>query len=378
MKYSLLKFTFALVVAITLTSCSLLKVSVNTGEPLKKEDINARLMTRGFYYEMSAEIAKTADSIISSANSTPIKLRAIQWKISATRAAVSAAMQSIPEVAMVDTWILCCRMNTSFKTTPDALLFGKESSLARATAQKLNNKIEALAKETLTHDRFALMSKFVEQYIIDNPSNADTQHINTTLAWVNYLKDNGVEHMYSIGTISEVLSDMGDKVGGQTQQISNSVGWTKDMIEIRMSQDSLRSKIEMQLDSLEGNFRRMVVVMEHIPQISDTIINGLNAHVGRIIYTLNSGVDNVFMNINTQRDELQRFISDQRQVIIDQAQQAANETVQQAIDKLPAMIAKLMIYIVIFAVIMLGTPFLLGFWLGKYRERVAKKRSADK
>ena len=47
---------------------------------------------------------------------------------------------------------------------------------------------------------------------------------------------------------------MNDRVSGQTQQVSNSVSWSKDIFEMRLGQDSLRSQIGMQLDSLEQNF----------------------------------------------------------------------------------------------------------------------------
>ena len=39
------------------TGCSLLKVAVATGDPLSKEEMNVRTMTRGFYYDMAGEVA---------------------------------------------------------------------------------------------------------------------------------------------------------------------------------------------------------------------------------------------------------------------------------------------------------------------------------
>lgn len=54
--YLLLIAAAATFAAVELTSCSLLKVSVATGEPLAKEDMKTRTMTRGFYYDMAAEV----------------------------------------------------------------------------------------------------------------------------------------------------------------------------------------------------------------------------------------------------------------------------------------------------------------------------------
>ncbi len=92
--------------------CSLLKVAVATGDPLSKEEMNMRTMTRGFYYDMAGEVARAADSIVAAALRHR-DVAAVRWKIRATRAGVTAAMQGIPDVALADLWILC-RMNEGF------------------------------------------------------------------------------------------------------------------------------------------------------------------------------------------------------------------------------------------------------------------------
>ncbi|MEG1760092.1 MAG: hypothetical protein RRY23_03680 [Alistipes sp.] len=379
MKYSLLKWILALWAAATLTSCSLLKVSVATGDPLKKEDVNTRILTRGFYYDMAAEVSKTADSIVAAATDPQQKINAIRWKIRVTRASVAAAMQNIPDVSLADMWILCRRMDETFATMPDASLFGKYSPLARHTATRIHRKVQRLAETVLSKERFKLMSNFVTDYLAKNPTvDSEFSPSNTTLAWINYLKENGVEHVYTTGSISDVLSDMSDKVSGQTQQIANTVGWSKDMIEIRMGQDSLRSRVEMQLDSLERDFRRMAVVMEHIPEISDSVISSFNKHVKQLIYAMNYSVDNVFSNFDGQRDALQKFVSEERQAVIAEARSTADEAVKNALGAIPGVIARLMIYIVLFAVVMLGLPFVIGLWLGGARERARQRKKEQK
>ena len=104
--YALLQAAAALCAALVLTGCSLLKVAVATGDPLSKEEMNVRTMTRGFYYDMAAEVARTADSIAQAAPELAVRVAAVRWKIHATRAGVSAAMQGIPDVALADMWIL--------------------------------------------------------------------------------------------------------------------------------------------------------------------------------------------------------------------------------------------------------------------------------
>lgn len=114
--------------------CSLLKVSVDTGNPpLPASEANTRMMTRGFYYDLADEIARTADSVAAASSEIPVRIRAIRWKMQATRAAVTAVMQSNPDVALIDTWLLCVRMDSAFRRLPDSLLFaGRRRSCARS------------------------------------------------------------------------------------------------------------------------------------------------------------------------------------------------------------------------------------------------------
>ena len=133
-RHTLCMAAAALLAAFALTGCSLLKVAVATGDPLSKEEMNIRTMTRGFYYDMASEVSRTADSIAAAAPDIATRAAAVRWKIRATRAGVSAAMQGIPDVALADMWILCRRMDERFAAAPDSLLFGAQSDLARDAA----------------------------------------------------------------------------------------------------------------------------------------------------------------------------------------------------------------------------------------------------
>lgn len=65
-------------------------------------------------------------------------MAAVRWKIRATRAGVTAAMQGIPTWRWPTCWILCRGMNESFAEAPDSLLFGSQSDIARDAALRLD------------------------------------------------------------------------------------------------------------------------------------------------------------------------------------------------------------------------------------------------
>lgn len=376
-RYTLCLVAAALFAGLALTGCSLLKVAVATGDPLSKEQMNTRTMTRGFYYDMASEVARTADSIAGAAPDIATRVAAVRWKIRATRAGVSAAMQGIPDVALADMWILCRRMADGFAAAPDSLLFGAQSDLARDAAARLDRRAARLARQVLAPDRYGLMERFVERYVRENPVEDDTEGSNTTLAWIEFLRENGIEHAYATGSIAEVLADVNDRMSGQTQQLANSVGWSKDIIGMQLQQDSMRIQVGARLDSLERNFSRVVIVAEHLPEISDKMLQELGDQVTQLINTMNYSLDNAFANFDRQRDELQRYVTGEREALVEQLRTSAGDLVQTALDAVPGLVGKVLLYVVLALAVLIGGPFALGFWLGGVRERGRSRKEKD-
>lgn len=375
--HTIVRTVAALLVAAAFAGCSLLKVAVATGDPLPKEEMDLRTMTRGFYYDMAGEVAAAADSIVERSSDPAVRIAAVQWKIRATRAGVSAAMQGIPDVALSDLWMLCRRMDASFAARPDSLLFGAQSDIARRTARRLDARIARLARQMLPEERYALMERFVGEYLAEHPAPEGDAVDNTTLAWLEYLREHGVEHNYATGSIAEVLADVNDRVSGQTQQLSNTLGWSKDILEMQLRQDSLRSQIGAQLDSLERDFGRMVAVAEHLPEISDRVLEEMNGQVTQLIWTMNASVEEAFGLFDRQRMALQGYVTQEREALIGQLRTTGEELVRSALDAVPGLVGRILLYVVLALVVLIGGPFALGFWLGGVRQRAKWKKEGN-
>lgn len=365
----------AILAALTLLSgCSLLRLSVSTGEPLSKEETRMRLLTRGFYYEASDEVAAAADSIASGSGDAELQRRTIRWKLRTTRAAVNAAMQQAPELALLDTWMLYRNMDSLFAARPDSLLFGTASPLARHTASRLHRKARHLASELLTPERYELMRRFVAAQPLPAPD-GEVQPDRTMLPWVDFLRANGIEAAYPVGTIAEVMADMGDRIGGVTQQTTNALDWTGDLVALRIRQDSLRDRLAMQLDSLERDFNRLTAVAEDLPSVSREVTAELNAALAEAMATFNASVDNAFADVDRQRMALQHYVSTEREALVAQVQQAADDAIAKVFAALPALIGKIVVWIILLVVVLVGLPFLLGFWAGGWRERTRQRKA---
>ncbi len=377
MKRLTLKLLAFLFIVFSMSGCSLLKFSIDTGDlPLTAEAMRIRMLTRGYYYEMTSNIAQAADTIIAQSSHPDAQIRAIQWKINATKAAVSASMQSAPEIALVDTWILAKRMDQAFSMSPDSLLFYEHSDIARRTAAHILLKIDTVAHMSLDKKKYPLIVEFVDMYMANNPiTSAEIEPVNTMLLFVEYMRNHGEEYMTPIGTISEGTANVSDQVSGQIDAITRSLGWGVDLVQLKFEQDGMRDKLAMQLDTLEADLRRMVVVVEHLPEISNYLMKELSARVNDIVYELNHTVDNTFDKVNFQRLALQDFVDEQRDSLIVQAQRAVDAAVAETMSLVPGLIGKVLLYIVLFFLVMLSVPFVLGFLLGKARR--GKKKDND-
>ena len=225
----------------------------------------------------------------------------------------------------------------------------------------------------LPDDRYALMERFVTDYVRDNPASEGDETDNTTLAWLEYLRAAGVEQDYATGSIAEVLADVNARLSGQTQQVPNSVSWSKDIFEMRLRQDSLRLQVGAQLDSLERSFNRIVVVAEHLPEISDKVLEELNRQATQLIWTMNASVDNAFADFDRQRGELQQYVTREREALVEQLRATGDELVRTTLDAVPGLVGKILLYVVLALAVLIGGPFALGFWLGGVRAKARIK-----
>ncbi len=375
MKHSFTKLSVLIAATVSLSGCSLLKLSVDTGEPLPKEDLSARVMTRGFYSEMSAIAIAAADTIAAHAPDDEIRIRALRWKIRFTRAAVNAVMQSIPEVATADTWILCRTTDEKFASTPDSLLFGPLSPVARDAADSMHRRIVALARNAFDKERFQRIETFVNIYMLQIPEQVRaSSNLNTTTVWMEYLKANDIKHDYTLGTIPEVMSDMSDKINGSTEQIISSIGWQSEIISLRWRQDSLRSSLESRMDSLDRYADRTVSILENLPEMSDELISTLEKHVSSIMATLDGSVNNAFEQVDVQRRYLQEFVAVQQSRLVQDADTLVQHGIDAAARAVPRIINRVAAWIILAVIVIFGLPFTAGFLIGSLAQRVRMRK----
>lgn len=360
-------YTLFIISSITIgfTGCSLLKVSVSTGEPLTEKENDIRMTTRGFYHTFQSQVILAADSIIKGTDDPTAKIHAVRWKLEATRAITSAALKSVPELSAVETWVLCRNLDKTLKVLPDSVLFGNRTAIARNTVGKLEKQYRCQLAEVMDKERFSLMNEFVELYSMAFTPDTPSYLPNPSSEWMEFLKEKGKDYKRSVGSVSEVIADAGDRVERYADQVSKDLSYGKEIWEYRLEKDSIYGKLNYRLDEMEHNFDRMVSVMEHLPEISDCMLDSLGQQAQEIMELMTLIVDETFNNVDYQRKEMQQYISEERKSILEEMRGMADDSLRTLVDALPGLVGQITGWIILLVVVVFGVPFMAGFWLGK-------------
>ena len=110
--------------------------------------------------------------------------------------------------------------------------------------------------------------------------------------------------------------------------------------------------------------------------LAEDVLEELNRQVTQLIGTMNASIDNAFAGFDRQRDELQRYVTREREALVEQLRQTGDDLVRTTLDAVPGLVGKVLLYLVLALAVLIGGPFALGFWLGGVRQR-AKSRIKD-
>lgn len=365
----LCRLAVACIIAVGFTGCSLLKVSVSTGEPLTEHENDIRMATRGFYHTFRSQVIGAADSIIRGTDDPGVKMHAVRWKLDATRTATSAALKTIPELAALETWVLCRNMEKTLEALPDSALFGERTYIARNTAGRLGGIYRKRMAEVMNKERFALMDEFVEQHSKAATSDALSCLPDPSSEWREYLKEKGMACKRSVGSVPEVIADAGDRMEKYADQASKDLSFSREFLEYRFEHDSVYSKLNYRLNTMEHDFNRMVSVIECFPEMSDCMLDSLSMQAQEIMELMNLMVDKTSSNFDYQRKEMQRYISEERKSIMEGMRVMADDSLRTVLDALPGLVGKIAVWIILCVTVVFGVPFMAGFWLGRLHEK---------
>ncbi|WP_090123449.1 hypothetical protein [Lutibacter oricola] len=348
-----------------------MKLSFESEEiPLSKIQLNTRIAVRSFQNDFSSSIIKTADSIISSSNDLKIKLNVIQFKKGLVAASAKTAFQSVPELSLVDTWILSKQLVEVLKTKEGVEYLGPQNVLMLNTAISLEYKISQIAKSLLNKERFKSLYLFATNYTKNNPiTTFDFPRTNLLSPLAKHLGVADTSYVKTLGTGAEALSDIGDRIGIAKEQISQQLAWEKERLSLQWDDANISDEFLSRADSLNLILDRFTILAENSPELLGEISANIKNELMPLIYELNGGVNSSVNKLADERLQLQTYLSDLQETVIKNLNSTGDHMIEKSASSITQIIKDvawiIILGIIILILLIFGIPFMAGFYLAK-------------
>lgn len=398
-----------------LSGCSLLQLRL-PGEPLSRKELNTRQRTREFASSFSATVPSAADQIIATAKDPEVQDAARDWKVGASSAMRKAAWRTSPILALVDTWALAKQMADYFETGPGTNAFGAQQAFALTNALALEKTIAATARSVLARDEFQQAQRFVTNYAQSFPLRSlafDREPVATQWALFQ-----GEELLRTVGTTSDVVSDMSDRLKAFSEQIPDELRWRMEkplaqldasLAEMRKTFTAFDASLERLTTAAEGS---PVVVSNAVFELRNgflPVLERFEKQWGATLVTFQQEREALTRNFSTERAALTQSldkelaailvavdkqvavlvqtlekeraavlvtVEKERTAVMQDVDRIVRETTERSWQQLRAMVRDVLFYLVLLVIIVLGLPFFFGFLVGRTLGRRGKEESA--
>jgi hypothetical protein len=358
-----------------LAGCSLFSLRL-PDKPLPQRELNARMLTREFAATFAVQVEVAADGIAARSTDPAIQLNTLRWKLGASKASQHSATQMAPMMALLDTWALCEQMRQFFDTGAGAQLFGEEQSVARATAEALATDAQQLARGVTSDAELTRYREFVERYAREHPL-ADLGFARTSVVdqWVAETNQH-VSLVASVGSVSQSMSDVSERMRMFGERAPSQAVWGTRlaMVEAGFGGDDLSRA----LGQADASLDRLSRLAESSPEHLHAAIADLRASMLVVSdrfdesWTLMMGTvqherEELAANIREQREAAVTAFDSQRVALAKDAVQVADQAIASGGTQMRALVREMMIYGALLYAVILGLPFVAGYFIGRLR-----------
>ena len=385
-------------ISLALTGCSLMRINVG-GDPMPPRDLNLRVQTREFATGFSALVCTTADAIAARSKDPAIRANTIRWKLSATAAVQQSSLRTDPMLALIDTWALCRQMK-DFVTGPEGeKVFGPNQQAASQTATTLEKELTAAAVILLSSEDFKRGEAFVNDFSSKHPlKSLAFERDSLSLLWLKHQKD---EPPMSLGSMSEAISDLSDRVTTFNQQLPTEIRWRLDLE--RMDFEPMAAEIQRLSAGAEAAFQTFPMLAENAKMLAENaklmtkaaseLTTSLTPEIAKFdqqwkstlatVKTEREAVTEVLRTeriavtaaLEKQRESLMRDFTRERGEITAAADRMVQNAISQTGQQVQGIVRSALLYASLLALVILGLPFLSGYLLGRAAKRNAPRPS---
>lgn len=353
--------------------CSLLTIE-SPAKPLSERELNARVQTRDFARTFSTTVATAADRIAASSKDDAVRGNALRWKVGATAASRSAATQSAPMIALVDSWALAAQMRQFFTTGAGATLFADRQAIAIDAARTLDERVTALAASLSGKEEFAEYRRFIERYVLEHPL-TDLEFGRASVLEVRSAEAKDATHVITtVGTVPEVMSDIADRISLFGDQAPQATRWQLQLALLEAGYGE--ADLATVLHRLDAHLENIAKLAQNSPELASRSIEDLRAMLEDTTGNLDRSWALMMLSLGKEREALAAGIKAervgltesfdlQRKAITEDVGRMANEVTERSWRQLRGLVREVMLLAGLGVVVILGLPFAAGYLLGR-------------
>ena len=383
--YRKLSSLITILLLLSLNSCSLL--NFESTEPLSRKDINTRYLVQSFAGEALQRNENALDSIMMLAEGQQlIQLQALRWKVGMTSRLKKLSFQTIPIVAMTDTWAYLISVRNFLSQQDDEKVFGQYQHVLLVAAEKNVEGIERIANNILGENEFNRYKEFVEEYADENPLTLENELQYQTIreAYLAFEEIPDSAAIVTVGTLPQVVSNMSSNLDFTTEMAGKKLAWQTELFLKERGLDSIA--FDSRIKQFEIELNRLATVAEESPEILSEAIEDFRRRMYPLFYDLNTKIELAAQSLShdmkvldtmvlRERIALDSIILREREAIAIEARAIADTGIKNAFDEIHSIIRTLLFYLVLVLIIILGLPFYLGYITGKRTGKLNKNKN---
>ncbi len=360
----------------TLSGCSLLEVKIDSQTvPLTKQELNMRILTRGYALQFFAQVEQAADVLQEQydPNDKVNQSYVLLWKINAEEGLQAAAYQVSPMAALIDTWVFTHQMNQFYATGAGRDIFATDE--AKQVSAHLANEVDQLAQSLLKKEVYDKTKLFVADFVRQYPF-ADLSMIRTPAyrAWLEANQISEEDAVTTLGTMPEALGDVSDRLSLVSEQTPKIMTWKAQLLALNSSAsiekvnaalNSLQVTADSMRDFIDNNPEYMRYLAEQMAVELQPLVEDIDQKTEARLSQLGEERQALEDMVARERQEIALIITHEREKFAQDMDRVSQEVVNLAMTKLIELVKSTIVYFILFIAAIFFAPLGLGYVLGK-------------
>jgi hypothetical protein len=286
-----------------------------------------------------------------------------------------------PMMALLDTWALTEQMQQYFASGAGMMVFGTQQNTAREVADGLAVDARKLVRGLCSDAEFAKYEEFVGRYVREQPF-SDLSFARTSIVdrWVSETNQQAT-FVQSVGTISQSMNDVSERMRMLGERAPLHAVW-----ETRLAlgeSDFGRADFSHTLAQANESLDRLSRLAESSPeQFRDGIVDlrksmlavsdRFDASWGQMIRTVDEQRAALAVNVREEREASVLAFDAARVALAKDAEHITTQAIESGGAQVRALVREIVLYGILLFIVLLGLPFVAGYYVGNLRGTRAK------